>query len=116
MNRRTDRQKKKRARREEEEEEEGAVNPFPTVCHICGLTQTGKQAALLRKPQTVPQRNSGLLYESGRAREREREREKEREKETPQLTVQFSGGSLGCAAYLFGRLLPLSENKHVPVI
>ena len=25
-------------------------------------------------------------------------------------------GNLGCAAYLFGRLLPLSENKHVPVI
>lgn len=42
--------------------EEGVVNPFPTVCHICGLTQTGKQAALLRKPQTIPQRNLGLLY------------------------------------------------------
>lgn len=57
------REKKKSKEERKKEEEEGAINPFPTVCHICGLTQTGKQAALLRKPQTTPQRNSGLLYE-----------------------------------------------------
>jgi len=79
-------------------------NPFPAVRHRCGLTQTGKQAALLRKPQIIPQRKSGLLCE----RERERERDPR--------SRQFGGGSLGCAAYLFGRLLPLSENKHVPII
>lgn len=57
--------------------------------------------------KTIPQRNSGLLYE----RESESQRGRERHH-----SWQFGGRSLGCAAYLFGWLLPLSENKHVPVI
>lgn len=78
------------------------------MCHICGLTQTGKQAALLRKPQNHP-------TEKFRAAVREREWESARERERHH-SWQFGGRSLGCAAYLFGWLLPLSENKHVPVI
>lgn len=52
--RKMNRQKKRGRERERGREKEGAVNPFPTVCHICGLTQTGKQAALLRKTSKHP--------------------------------------------------------------
>lgn len=77
MNRQTEKERERR-------EEEGAVNPFPTVCHICGLTQTGKQAALLRKPQNHPTekfrtavREGVRVSESGGVSEQQRERERE---------------------------------------
>lgn len=90
MNRLTENERERR-------EEEGAVNPSPTVRHICGLTQTGKQAALLRKPQTIPQRNSGPAV---RLRVRVSGSIVARERETPQL-------SIGHVAYLFEQPLPL---------
>lgn len=89
-------------------EMERTVNPFPTVRHICGLTQTGKQAALQSKPQTIPQRNSGPPH--GWEWEWTRQR-----RERPQLTV-WCRRKVGCTAYLFARPLPLLENKHVLVI
>lgn len=56
----------KRSQAAEEEESAGRKELLTLflLWATCGLTQTGKQAALLRKPQTSPQRNS----------ERERER------------------------------------------
>lgn len=90
-------------KRKIERGKEGAVNPFPTVCHTCGLTQTGKQAALLRKTSKHPtEKIRAAVWEWERASERERDHD-----------WQFGGGSLGCAAYLFGCLLPVLENKQL---
>lgn len=74
--------------------------------------QTG---SIAEKTSNRPTEKFRAAAAAAAARERasQQEREGEGERETPQLTVSAEG-SLGHAAYLFGRPLPLSENKHVP--
>ena len=67
-----------------------------------------------RQTGSIAEKTSNHPTEKFRTAARQRVRVNETEGET---TADCSmEASLGSAAYLFGRPLPLSENKHVPVI
>lgn len=89
-------------RGEGQKQEEGASTPFSPPWPICGLTQTGKQTASLRKPQTVPQRDRPRRGSEGGGPRSDRG--------SRQTTRVSARRGESC---LFGRLRPPPENKRV---